>query len=211
MAIDPKKKKQFVPADNPVEQLKDLSSGVVQEFRDAPKGLFDEALKQIGLKEQKQPLSGEIDLRSGAHQTNEKVDQKSAQVEAQLRQLRSLQTQEKQVYNLKEKTTKDQIQKLMQELAVEVTKLQKQTSELTSEVKSITVETMPAKVGAYHLNYFDWVINMLRDLRKRVNESRHWLALWDQKKKQKGYWAMFKKHGTSFAMSEERAIASANG
>lgn len=187
---DSKKKKQFV--DNPIEQgLKEVVDIVAEPVQ----GIFDEALKQIGLKEQKQPLSGEIDLS----------------IDAKIRQLQSVHSQEKQVYNLQERTTKDQIQKLMQELAVEVAKLQQQTSELTNEVKSVTVATVPIKPGAYHLNYFEWIIGTLRDLRKRVNESRLWLKVWSQKKQQKGYWAMFKKHGTSFAMSEERAIASANG
>lgn len=193
------KKKKPVFADNPIEQFKETVAIVTEPARD----IMDEALKQIGLKEPKQPLSGEINLDTGEHKIN--------QLEVQVRQLRAVQTQEKEVYNLKEKGVKNQIQKLMQEVSIEVTKLQKQTAELSGEIKSITVETIPAKPGAYHLNYFDWVIGMLRDLRKRVNESRHWLALWSQKKKQKGYWAMFKKHGTSFAMSEERAIASANG
>ncbi len=209
--FDPKKKKAFVPADNPVEQLKNLSGGVIDEAKLVPQGILDEALKQIGLTERRQPLAGEFDLKAGTHQTNEKAPQKDNSAEAQLRQLRAVQGQEKQLFNLKEKATKDQIQKLMDQVHTEVTKLQQQTAELTGEIKSITVDTMPAKVGAYHLNYFDWVISMLKDLRKRVNESRHWLALWAQKKQQKGYWAMFKKHGTSFAMSEERAIASANG
>lgn len=207
--MDSKKKKQFVPADNPVEQLKNLSTGVVQDLSEVPAGIFDEALKQIGLKEQKQPLSGEINLLTKEEKTSQKTEQKESADKA--RQLRAVQTQEREIYSAKQKQLEQQIGKVMQELKAEVAKLQAQTSELTGEVKSITVESMPAKVGAYHLNYFEWVISMLRDLRKKVSESRHWLALWNQKKKQKGYWAMFKKHGTSFAMSEERAIASANG
>ncbi len=199
MAMDQKKKKQFI--DNPVEQMKDVVSIVAEPVQ----GIFDEALKQIGLKEQKKPLSGEINL------TNGKIDQKDTSIDAKIRQLQYVHSQEKQVYNLQERTTKDQIQKLMQELAVEVARLQEQTAELTNEVKSVTVATVPIKPGAYHLNYFEWIIGTLRDLRKRVSESRLWLKTWSQKKQQKGYWAMFKKHGTSFAMSEERAIANANG
>ncbi|MBI4099998.1 hypothetical protein HY440_03245 [Candidatus Microgenomates bacterium] len=207
--MDAKKKKQFVPADNPVEQLKNLSTGVVQDLSEVPAGILDEALKQIGLKEQKQPLNGEINLTTGIQKDNAKAEQKDAA--DKMRQLHAVQSKEKEVFSIKQKQLEQQIGKVMQELQIEVKKLQAQTSELSGAVKSVTVETMPAKPGAYHLNYFEWVISMLRDLRKRVSESRHWLALWNQKKKQKGYWAMFKKHGTTFAMSEERAIASANG
>lgn len=207
MAADQKKKKNYAPFENPVEQMKDVAHDLVEPVQ----GIFDEALQQIGLKARKEPLAGEINLSSGIHQTNEKINQKDASIDAKIRQLQYVHSQEKQVFNLSEKTTKDQIQKLMQELAIEVTKLQQQTSELTSEVKSITVASIPVKPGAYHLNYFEWVIGTLRDLRKRVNESRQWLAMWSKKKQQKGYWAMFKKHGTSFAMSDERSIAQAGG
>lgn len=211
MAIDQKKKKQFVIADNPIEQLKDVGTGVVSELSEIPKGILDTALEQFGLKPQKQPLSGEINLATGIHKTTEKIDQQGASIDAKLRQLRAVQTQEKEIFSSKQKALEQQIGKVMQELQQEVVKLQKQTSELTGEVRAITVETIPVKPGAYHLNYFEFVISMLRDLRKRVSESRIWLQMWSKKKQQKGYWSMFKKHGTSFAMSEERAIASANG
>lgn len=210
MAVDQKKKKQFVPADNPIEQLKDLGAGAVREVASVPAGILDTALEQIGLKPQKQPLSGEFQL-AGAHRTNEKIDQKDASIEVKLHQLQSVQRNEKEVFNAKNKMVQEQISRLMAELAMEVKKLEQQTSEITSEVRKISVESRPSQGGIYHLNFFEQVIAMLSDLRKRVGESRMWLNAWSNKKKQKGYWAMFKKHGTSFAMSEERAIASANG
>lgn len=206
MGVDTKKKK-VAYVDNPVEQFKEG----VKDVAEVPKGIFDEALKQLGLKEQKQPLSGEINLETGVHKTTEKIDAHTANIDSKLRQLHAVQAEGKEIFNSKQKALEQQIGKIMQELAAEVKRLEQQTAELTGEVRAITVDTMPAKPGAYHLNYFEWVISMLRDLRKRINESRMWLSLWSKKKQQKGYWAMFKKHGTSFAMSDERAIASANG
>ena len=66
-------------------------------------------------------------------------------------------------------------------------------------------------MGIYHLNFFDQVLAMLKEIRKSVAHSREWLKISSKKKQQKGYWAMFKKHGTNFAMSDERAVASSNG
>lgn len=211
MAIDQKKKKQFIAAENPIEQLKDIGMGVVQEAKSLPSGILDTALEQIGLKPQRQPLSGEINLASGVHKTTEKIDQKGASLDAKLSQLKSVQSQEKEVYSAKQKALEQQIGKIMHELQLEVKKLEEQTSELTGEVRAVTVATIPTKPGAYHLNYFEFVISMLRDLRKRVNESRMWLKVWANKKQQKGYWAMFKKHGTGFAMSDERSAATSIG
>lgn len=203
VSADSKKKKQFVPADNPVEIMKDFGAGVVRE-----------AFEQIGLKPQKQPLSGEIELASGYHKVNEqigKIEQKDSNIDAKMRQLQYVQRNEKEVFSLKQRALQEQIGKLVQDLQVEVVKLQKQTSELSGDVKKITVETKPAKMGIYHLNFFDQVLAMLKEIRKSVAHSREWLKISSKKKQQKGYWAMFKKHGTNFAMSDERAVASSNG
>lgn len=201
------KQKKFFPVDNPAEILKDT----VREVGDVPKQIFDEALIQIGLKPQKKPLMGEINVSSGIHKTNAEIDRKDANIDAKLRQLQSVQKQEKEVYNLSQKALQEQVGKLMQELHTEVLKLQAQTSALTSEVAASTVEITPPQAGIYHLNFFDWVMTALRDLRKTVNESRMWLHLWSQKKKQKGYWAMTKKHGEKFQFSDERSVATGAG
>lgn len=212
MADNKLKKKPFISADNPVEQLKDFGVGAVREVGAVPTDIFNTALEQIGLKPQrKQPLSGEIELSSGVHKTNQEVDKKEISIDRKISQLQSVQRAEKEVFNAKQKVVEEQISKLLSELAMEVKKLETQTAELGRDVAKVTVESRPTKSGIYHLNFLDMVIVMLRDLRKRVGESRQWLALSTKKKQQKGYWQMFKKHGTTFAMSEERAIASANG
>lgn len=203
------KQKKFVPADNPIEQMKDFGGKVVGDVVEVPKAIIDEALGQIGLKPQRKPMMGEINLASGEHKTNQET--KKPNFEAQMRGLNAVQRQEKEVFSAKQKAVEAQVNKLLQELHAEVTKLEQQTAELTSEAKKITVETVPANAGLYHLNFFDWVISTLKDLRKRVNESRLWLNMWTQKKKQKGYWAMSKKHGQKFQFSDERSVATAAG
>lgn len=205
------KKKAFIPADNPIEQLKDLGVGAASDIASVPTDIFNNALEQIGLKPRRKPMSGEINLATGVQKTNQEATPSEVPMDRKVAQLHSIQNQEKEIFNAQKKATEAQINKVMQELAAEVKQLQAQTSELAQEVKNVTVESMPSSVGKYHLNFFEWVITMLKDLRQRVSESRQWLAMSTTKKQQKGYWAMFKKHGTSFAMSEERAIASANG
>lgn len=201
-------KKKFVPADNPVEQMRDAAADVIREV---PKAIVDEALEQIGLKPRKKPLVGEISLLSGIHKTNQQIETKGTSIDARIRQLQAVQQKEREVYSVKQKAVEAQVAKLMQELALEVRKLEQQTAELTSEIRQATVEVAPVKPGIYHLNFFDWVIGTLRDLRKKVNESRLWLNVWTQKKRQKSYWAMYKKHGMKFAASDERGIATAGG
>lgn len=189
------KKKQLNTFDNPVETMKDA----VREVSEVPKAILDTAMEQIGLKPQRQPLAGEINLATGEIKTNN--------IEAKMRQFQAVQQKEREVYSAKQKAVEAQVAKLMQELAVEVRKLEQQTAELTNEVRHAVVDVVPTKPGIYHLNFFDWVIGTLKDLRKKVNDSRLWLNVWSLKKKQKGYWAMYKKHGNKFAMSDERAVS----
>jgi hypothetical protein len=208
---DNKKKQPIVVADNPVEQMKDFGAGVVREATSVPDQIFQTALEQIGLKPRKQPLAGEINLATGIHRTNKEIDRKDAQLDAKLHQLQSMNHREQELFNIEKKKTQEDIRKIMEQLSVEVKKLEVQTAELTLDVRKVTVETAPSAPGAYHLNFFDWVLNTLRDLRKRINESRLWLDMWTKKKKQKGYWAMAKKHGDKFQFSDERSVATAAG
>ncbi len=205
--VDPKKKKYSQATNNPAEILKEFGG----EVASVPKALLDEAFEQIGLRK---PLSGEFKLGGGSHANLEQpkpAEQPQFSPESKIRQLQMVQRNEKEVFNLKQKTIDSQIAKLMQDLQVEVSKLQKQTSDLSGDIKKITVESRPAKGGIYYLNFFDMMITMLKELRQKVGESRLWLNKSAQKKKQKGYWQMFKKHGMNFAASDERAVASSNG
>ncbi len=195
--VDPKKKNYS--ANNPAEVLKEFSGEVLN----VPKGIFEEAQVQFGFKK---PLSGEFKLNTAP----KPLEQPKAP-EGGSRFFQQVKSNELNINKERQKAIEAQVARLMQELQVEVVKLQRQTAELTGDVKKITVESKPAKSGIYHLNFFDMMITMLKELRQKVGESRMWLNKSQQKKKQKGYWAMFKKHGMNFAASDERAVASSNG
>lgn len=199
--------KKPVVYNNPAEILKDTA----REVADVPKAILDEALVQIGLKPQKKAMMGEIDLSSGVHKTNQHIEQKGASLDKKVSQLQSVHKQENEIFNAQKKAIEQQVASLMKELQNEVAKLEAQTAELTQEVRKVTVETAPVNPSVYHLNFFDWVIGTLKDLRKRVSDSRLWLDMWLAKKKQKGYWAMAKKHGQKFQFSDERSVATAAG
>lgn len=202
--VDPKKKK---PVNNLAESFREFS----QEFFDIPKGIAGEAVAQIT---DRRPMSGEIRLngdQTGAINQASNLENSTRKAEAQMRQFQQAQRIETERGNVRQKAIESQVAKLMQELQAEVIKLQQKTAELGNDVTKITVESRPTKAGIYHLNFFDMMISMLKELRQRVGESRMWLQKSMKKKQQKGYWAMFKKHGMNFAASDERAIASSNG
>lgn len=78
------------------------------------------------------------------------------------------------------------------------------------EVEKAISET-PVEPGVYHLNFFERLRSLLQVLRTQVEDSRNWLALWTNRKKQKHYWGLYKKHGTQFGLSSERTLATQAG
>jgi hypothetical protein len=100
----------------------------------------------------------------------------------------------------------EQIKAVRQELAV-----------LTASMKSLNTEIVkaiaeqPVEPGVYHLNFFERLKSMIRMIRENIEDSRTWLATWSTCKKKKNYWGMYKKHGTSFGLSNERTLATSAG
>lgn len=85
------------------------------------------------------------------------------------------------------------------------------TVEMQVEFGQIVVEQTTDKPGKYHENFFIWLLAFIRTMRAKVEDSAQWLAQFQSKKKQKGYWQMFKKHGTTFGLSNERNVSTQTG
>lgn len=208
-----KQKKQKVYANqNAVETAKNIGSDVVQKVNtELIGGAAKSVFEQIGItprNPQASPdnFSGEINLsqvtasNAGEININQTVrpgivHQENIITEAQI------------LIQKDHQQTQAEIQHVLQELKL----LASSVKSFENEVAKVTLETQPKNAGIYHKHFFEWLISMIRDMRKKVCESRNWLAVFNQKKKKRGYWQMFKKHGTSFAMSDERGIATATG
>ncbi len=88
----------------------------------------------------------------------------------------------------------------------------KPSQELEITYKDMAIEQRIVKPGKYHLNFFQFVLSMVRSARMKIEESSAWLSVAKGKNgKKQNYWQMFKKHGTTFGMSSERAIATQAG
>ncbi len=185
---------------NPLEAV---GEAVAQTTIREVKSTMDVAFEQIGLKPK--PWSAELNVS----QKLETAEKKVAQIEKQL--FNTVQRETKEVYNRQQELENKRIQELVVALSQEVSSLKFQTAALTGEVKNITVETVVAGPQTYHANFFEWILSMLRDIKKDIIKSRTWLSAFNSKKTQKGYWAMFKKHGMQFALSDERGLATAAG
>lgn len=101
----------------------------------------------------------------------------------------------------------------IQQIMAEIKKLVMSSKSLQAEVKGITVVSeVPANPGKYYVNFFEWMLIMVRQARQKVEDSKSWLATVKGKKsKRMGYWGMAKKHGTSFSLSNERSVSTSTG
>ncbi len=113
-----------------------------------------------------------------------------------------------------ERISRNEIQTMnskVQQIKMELQSLVASSKDLQLSFMSVTVEQTSANIGTYHENFFDWMLKMIQDARKKVEDSGAWMNAAKGKGNKKGYWGMFKKHGTSFAMSNERGVATQVG
>lgn len=103
------------------------------------------------------------------------------------------------------------IQMQIKEIIVELKKLTSASKELEIEFKEVAVAEVPVSPGKYHVNFFEWLLATIKIARMRVEDSANWLAMFSSKKKKRQYWGMFKKHGTTFGLSNERIVATQTG
>lgn len=102
--------------------------------------------------------------------------------------------------------TKQQIEAIR----VELKAIAQSLKGLHQEVQT-AVETAPVDPGIYHLNFYEQLRSFLKLLRVQIEDSRSWLHASNSRKKKLGYWGMYKKHGTTFGLSNERSLATSAG
>lgn len=103
------------------------------------------------------------------------------------------------------------IEMKIQEIVVELKRLAKTSKVLEVEFKEITAEQRIVKPGKYHVSFFEWLLTIVKTARIRVEDSGAWLSMFQSKKAKRQYWNMFKKHGTTFGLSNERIVATQTG
>lgn len=99
----------------------------------------------------------------------------------------------------------------IQEIVIELKKIASTSKELQTQFKGVVAEQRITKPGKYHLTFFEFMLSMIRDARMKIESSGAWLGASKSKKAKKGYWNQFKKHGTSFGLSNERVVATQTG
>jgi methionine synthase I (cobalamin-dependent) len=100
--------------------------------------------------------------------------------------------------------------KKLEEIRAELKALIASLKNLHQEVQTVVSQEV-VNPGIYHVNFFEQLKTFIQVLRQQIEDSRAWLAAFTVRKKKIGYWAMYKKHGTTFGLSSERSLATSAG
>lgn len=109
-----------------------------------------------------------------------------------------------------------QIKELTEQIKREIILIKKADKSLSSEIKDIeklSVESLPEKPGIYHVRFLEIVLNILRLIKSKINESNTWLQAMISRKKKRGslFASRAKNKGTQYSLSDELKITRQTG
>lgn len=202
---------------NPIEALRGVREGITDSLvKDVAKGSVTSMWEQLfkgASTENSEQLTGDLsegqELNLASIQQNKKSQEKAPNlaIDPGIDYRREILHYEKRVQqeNTQELSVK------IQEIIIELKQLMNVSQELKVEFKEIASEQKIVNPGKYHVSFFEWVLLLVRQARMKVEDSQAWLAAFKSKKAKKQYWSMFKKHGTTFGLSNERVVSTQTG
>lgn len=212
-------KKKPILSEESFEKPKATVTGAFQDVgKDVMKNFWDQFLKGTADAASVQMFNENIFTAGAAHhedmQEGQEVMLKKAEKKAEHRAQHNREYFVQDVDrdpNLLKRQEQAVLEQQIEQILVELKQLIKASSEMQTAFKEIETENVPVEAGTYHIHFFEWVLSVVRGARQKVEDSGSWLSTSNSKKKQKGYWNQFKKHGTSFALSSERNVATQVG
>lgn len=107
----------------------------------------------------------------------------------------------------------------IREIQNEIDLIIQQSAEMKVTFREISGQKRVTKAGKYHASFFSFVLAVIRQTRRRVENSATWLKSvkgkgkhgHGSKKQQNSYWNQFEEKGTSFSLSSERNVATQVG
>lgn len=104
-----------------------------------------------------------------------------------------------------------EVKRGVEEIRMEIRRLVKTSKIVERTVKDAVAEKAPVRPGKYHLSFFEFVLGVIRDATRKLEDTVHFGAVFSSKKQQSTYWNRYKKHGTQFGLSGERTTATQTG
>lgn len=209
-----KTKQKTIQTEDSIEALKrlpsDFKSAVTSEGKNIVSDLWKQVLKPGAMYENQASSENSGELKPG-----EEVDLRKIEKQPQLQAIEPGINYAREIIEAGKHTEvkeQQQTKVRIQEIIIEIKRLTKSSKELAIQFKDVEkMEQMPANAGKYHTNFVEWVLSMIKSAREKVDNTLAWTTALKSKKSQKQYWALFKKHGTSFALSTERYAVTQTG
>lgn len=187
---NPKKQNPFIVGDNVLETIRGVGASV-------GKTAFDETTQKLPdnfIRDMFGAAAAHEDL-----QPNEPIDFQQKEPGVSPKDvLRALTTKDDAV-------KKHEIEQLRQQLAT----LAPRTTH--AEAKKAVIEQPEEQPGEYHKNRLEGIINTVKKLTTNPDDGLTWFKEAGKRKKLKGFWGSYKKHGTTFGLSSERTTATQSG
>lgn len=208
-----KQKNQNFVDQNPIEIIKGVGSSVVDSVVDnfgkqSVNSLWEQLLGAKNPQEEGDQTSGDLEEGREIHLSKKKRE-KAPQIPTEPGI-----DYRREIINVSERVDRESAQVLdakIAEILKELKKITATSAQIAVEFKEIAVEQRIESPGEYHVTFFQWMLSLVKAARTKIEDSGTWLSVMKSKKKQKGYWTMFKKYGTTFGLSSERVIATQAG
>ncbi len=197
--------------DNPLKSLKNVGDSIVKSAgtatQDAARDMWNSILgtgKYDKSPSAKPKMGG--DLTPG-----QAVDLKQAQEQKAAPRNEAPMNYFREVAEAGQYTHQKEAQQMRQEvqsIIYELKRLASSTKAIQKDVEIAIGPSTPTKVGAYHKNFFEWMLIVVRDARKSVENAGAWLRT--VKGKKKGIFTKMKKNMNEL-MSGERSSSNQSG
>ena len=180
-------------------------------------GFVSDAFKQIGIEKQKEEKNFGGDLAEGQELslTDIKMFRKQEEQKEEIARFLDidpgLDYKREILGNENQMRQSQEIARTLDQIIFELKQLASSSKELQVQFKEAVVEQRIEKPGKYHMTFFNFILTLVRAAKEKIEDSSMWLAASKGKAEKKGYWGMFKKHGESFFLSNERVVATQVG
>ncbi len=193
---------------------------VNDEFKDLGKGIINSAWNDLlgtsptSISEQLFGFGSENQLAEGqaVSLTQQRVEQveKKEKIQVTSEHMEYFRTVNN-ADRIGETRTEAQVRQAVEQIRMEIKKLM-QTSKLVERtVKDATADQAPVRPGKYHINFFEFVLGVIKDATRKLEDTVSYGAVFTSKKQQSKYWSKYQKHGTTFGLSGERTTATQTG
>lgn len=200
------------------ESIEAKSGGVASEVtavgKQVSESLWKDFLTQSakGIPEQLFGLSSaENTLTPGQEVSLKKKEEKKAISSEHMEYFREVKSADTIAENRHER----QITSQVEQIRMEIKRLVKTSVIVEQTVKGAVADTAPVRPGKYHVSFFEFVLNTIKDATRKLEDSVSFGAIFQGKKRAKQskqqHWTKVKEKGTQFGLSGERTVATQTG